>query len=341
MWEIANIGMKSNPYTVAKVEKTYGGIHYCTLDRSGSTALMRKIIVEVLYPPNNVDIAPSSSIQDDTTLNLTCSTDSSPTASFTWRYDPSYYAPVISEGPVLTIDQLNGKRTVYCTATNIMIPTNGIPVEKMATAEFITTDDGNTFHSEQRSTGEGGFENNGNDDLGLVTVTILGWVIAAVAVVVAIFLYMHIRVISKRDTGTIETRSPLFRSGPANNTSRVFASNSQNTSERMKMSRSKSSIDCSNDEKPKVPDRPPQTLSLDKVPLHSYIELQNPDDSTQHGCARPDSEDIYEHIEDGMPDPRKRYEDLNQSEMDVKVEEKKNEGYLMPVQQDGDVAFAE
>ena len=340
MWETVHSSVQNNPLTVSNVERKDGGIHYCTLDRSGSTTVMRKVIVKVLYPPTAVAIVPSQSLDGDA-FNLTCSTEANPPASFTWRYDLSYYAPVISDGPVLTIEQPYEKKTVYCTATNTMVPTNDIPVKKVSTVEFTIAGDGDKLQAKQQATGLGEIEYHSSDNLGLVTATALGWVCATVAVGAAVFFYMRVRVLSKRNNETIETRSPLTHSGQANSTSRLFASNSQNTSERMKMSRSKSSIDCSTEERPKVPDRPPQTLPMDKVPLHSYIELQSPDEPTQHVRARSDPDEIYEHIEDGMPDPRKSYEDINHSEMDVKVKEEKNEGYLVPVQQHGDAVIAE
>ena len=339
MWETVHSGTQNNPLTVSNVARTDAGIHYCTLDRSGSTTVMRKVTVKVLYPPTTVVIVPHSI--DGDALNLTCSTEANPPASFTWRYDLSYYAPVISEGPVLTIEQPYEKKTVYCTATNTMLPTNGIPVKKVSTVEYKIEGDGDKLPAKQQATGLGEIEYHSNDNIGLVTATALGWVCATVAVGAAVFFYMRVRVLSKRENETNERRSPLNHSGQANSTSRLFASNSQNASERMKMSRSKSSIDCSTEERPKVPDRPPQTLPMDKVPLHSYIELQSPDEPTQHGRARSDPDEIYEHIEDGMPDPRKSYEDINHSDLDVKVEEKTNEGYLVPMQQHGDAVIAE
>ena len=340
VWEIPSKGIKMiNPHRVSKIDRTFDYIIYCT--RGNSSQYNRPISIEVLYPPNKPEIHVLGPSSENKPFNLTCSADSNPPASFTWRHDPSYYAPVVSEGPVITISSDGKETTVYCIARNTMVPTNGMPVQTVASTEFHTTDDHGNLRSEHQSSAEGGLEDNGNDNIGLVAATVLGWVFAVIAVVVAVVLYLRIRVISQRNNGTIETRSPLFSSGSVSKAPMCLASNNQKPSERMKLSISKSSHDCSKEERPKVPERPPHTLPSDKVPLHSYIELQSSGDSTLHNSARPESEEIYEHIEDGMPDQRKRYEDLSHSDMDVKTEGKRNEDYLVPIESYDNAVVAE
>ncbi|XP_070684605.1 Fc receptor-like protein 5 [Pempheris klunzingeri] len=104
---------------LTSVQSSDSGEYYCTAENELGRRTSERISVKVKYGPRlpSVSVSPSAEIVEGSSVNLTCSSEANPAATYTWYKEDQKH---VSTEPqlVLTSVQSSDSGEYYCTAEN-------------------------------------------------------------------------------------------------------------------------------------------------------------------------------------------------------------------------------
>ncbi|XP_034543843.1 sialoadhesin-like [Notolabrus celidotus] len=107
-------------YNLSSISSEDRGIYSCKSENQYGRVNSTSLFLDVQYAPKlpSVSVSPSAEIVEGSSVNLTCSSDANPAATYTW-YKENEDSP-IAVGPVFTITDLRAEHNgnYYCEAQN-------------------------------------------------------------------------------------------------------------------------------------------------------------------------------------------------------------------------------